>query len=96
MSKRPQEADVDFIRALAELLRANDLTEIEVSREYGDDDALTVTVSQPLRPGAPTAPGAGLGLLGLRERVVLLGGTLESGPGADGHWVLRARIPLGA
>jgi len=65
-------------------------------RLAGDDDALTVAVSQPLRPGAPTAPGAGLGLLGLRERVVLLGGTLESGPGADGHWVLRARIPLRA
>jgi acetyl-CoA carboxylase biotin carboxyl carrier protein len=56
MSKRPQDADVDFIRSLAELLRANDLTEIEVSREYGDDDALTVRVA---RQGSPApAPAA--------------------------------------
>ena len=34
MSKRPQESDVEFIRALAEMLRENDLTEIEVSRDY--------------------------------------------------------------
>ena len=46
MSKRPQESDVDFIKALAELLRAHDLTEIEVSREFGDDDNLTVRVAR--------------------------------------------------
>jgi len=55
MSKRPQESDIDFIKALAELLRSNDLTEIEVSREYGDDDALTVRVA---RQGAPVAAAA--------------------------------------
>jgi acetyl-CoA carboxylase biotin carboxyl carrier protein len=46
MSKRPQESDIEFIKALAELLRANDLTEIEVNRDYGDDDALTVRVAR--------------------------------------------------
>lgn len=46
MNKRPQESDVDFIRALAELLRENDLTEIEVNREYGEDDSLTVRVAR--------------------------------------------------
>ena len=46
MSKRPQESDIDFIRALAELLRENDLTEIEVNRDYGDEDALTVRVAR--------------------------------------------------
>jgi acetyl-CoA carboxylase biotin carboxyl carrier protein len=58
MSKRPQDADVDFIRALAELLRANDLTEIEVSREYGDDDALTVRVARQGSPAPAPAPAA--------------------------------------
>ena len=46
MNKIPQESDIEFIRALAELLRANDLTEIEVNRDYGDDDALTVRVAR--------------------------------------------------
>lgn len=39
-------ADVAFIKALAELLRDNDLTELEVTREYGDDDSLSVRVSR--------------------------------------------------
>ncbi len=55
MSKRPQESDVEFIKALAELLRANDLTEIEVNREYGDDDALTVRVARQITYAAPVA-----------------------------------------
>ncbi len=46
MSKRPQESDIEFIKALAELLRANDLSEIEVSRGFGDDDNLTVRVAR--------------------------------------------------
>ncbi len=53
MNKRPHESDVDFIKALAELLRENDLTEIEVQREYGEDDALTVRVAR--QPAAPLA-----------------------------------------
>jgi acetyl-CoA carboxylase biotin carboxyl carrier protein len=37
---------VSFIRALAELLRENDLTELQVKREYGEDDSLNVRVSR--------------------------------------------------
>ena len=46
MSKKTHDADVAFIKALAELLQENDLTELEVSREYGADDALNVRVSR--------------------------------------------------
>lgn len=49
------DADVDFIRALAELLRENDLTELQVKREYGDDGTLNVRVSR-AAPVAPIAP----------------------------------------
>jgi acetyl-CoA carboxylase biotin carboxyl carrier protein len=56
MSKRPQESDIEFIRSLAELLRANDLTEIEVNRDYGDDDALTVRVARQAAAAAGPAP----------------------------------------
>jgi acetyl-CoA carboxylase biotin carboxyl carrier protein len=46
MKKNTHDADVAFIRALAELLRETDLTEIEVEREYGADDGLSVRVSR--------------------------------------------------
>ena len=45
MSKT-HEADVAFIQALAELLRTNDLTELQVKRDYGEDDSLNVRVSR--------------------------------------------------
>ncbi|RMH53719.1 MAG: acetyl-CoA carboxylase, biotin carboxyl carrier protein, partial [Alphaproteobacteria bacterium] len=40
------EADVAFIRALAELLRDGELGEIEVKRELGGDDVLKVRLSR--------------------------------------------------
>ncbi|MDM7930909.1 acetyl-CoA carboxylase biotin carboxyl carrier protein [Tabrizicola sp.] len=44
MSKQTTETDVAFISALAELLNRNDLTELSVKREYGEDDSLEVRV----------------------------------------------------
>ena len=46
MSKDSNTADVAFIKALAELLDANNLTEIEVERSYGENDSLCVRVSK--------------------------------------------------
>ncbi len=39
-------------------------------------------------------PGADAGLVGLRERVQLVGGTFAAGPTGDGGWRLRAWLPL--
>ncbi|AUG78599.1 histidine kinase [Kitasatospora sp. MMS16-BH015] len=38
-------------------------------------------------------PGGGHGLVGLRERATLLGGTLTAGPTPDGGFLLRAELP---
>ena len=46
MTKKANETDVIFIQALAELLSAQDLTEIEVNRNYGEDDSLNVRISK--------------------------------------------------
>ena len=46
MNNKKHDADVTFIKALAELLRENDLTELQVKRDYGADDSLNVRVSR--------------------------------------------------
>ncbi|QTE28780.1 sensor histidine kinase [Pengzhenrongella sicca] len=60
---------------------------------------LTLVITNPLPPTEPRTggtarpPGAGLGLIGLSERVRLAGGTLAHGVGADSRFVVRASLP---
>ena len=57
MTKNTHDADVAFIRALAELLNENDLTELQVKRDYAEDDSLNVRVSrQPPQQVVAAAP----------------------------------------
>ncbi|WP_084728856.1 sensor histidine kinase [Streptacidiphilus neutrinimicus] len=51
-----------------------------------------VTNSAPARPPAPS-PGAGHGLLGMRERTAMLGGELAAGPTPDGGFEVFAVLP---
>lgn len=46
MTQSRNDADVAFIKALAELLNENDLAELSVKRDYGDNDSLNVKVSK--------------------------------------------------
>ena len=46
MTKKNRDQDVEFIQSLAELLNQNELTELEVSREYGETDKINVRVSK--------------------------------------------------
>jgi signal transduction histidine kinase len=43
--------------------------------------------------GHAAAPGLGHGLLGVRERAALVGGSAEAGPTAEGGWRVRAVLP---
>ena len=56
------------------------------------EDGLVVEVGNALAAGGGL-PGAGAGLVGLRERVQLAGGRLEHGPTPDGEFRLRAWLP---
>ena len=46
MPNKNQKDDVAFVKALAEVLNDNDLTELQVKRNYGTDDSLNVRVSR--------------------------------------------------
>jgi signal transduction histidine kinase len=53
-------------------------------------------------PGPRSAPARSFGqrprygLVGLSERVTMVGGTLTAGPRADAGWIVEADIPLPA
>jgi signal transduction histidine kinase len=60
----------------------------------GDDDSVRLTVwddgdARPVDAGS----SAGFGLLGMAERVRLLGGSFEAGPNRDGGWTVHAELP---
>ncbi len=56
--------------------------------------ALVVTVVNALGDKETPVPGAGAGLVGMTERVRLLGGKVHAGPDG-GRWTVRAEIPTG-
>ena len=56
--------------------------------------ALELEISDTGRGPAPADGETGQGLLGMRERLVLYGGELQTGRGRGGGFEVRARIPL--
>ena len=59
----------------------------------GDAEGVRLTVDD---DGAPTTAGGGAGgygLVGMRERTMLLGGTFHAGPSADRGWRVEATLP---
>ena len=59
--------------------------------EYGPQD-VTVEVSNTGQVPTPEPSVVGHGLIGIRERVGMVGGSVDAGP-ADGGFVVRARLP---
>lgn len=99
----PQAVDLSAYRivqeALANVVRHAPGARTRVS-VASDGAHLTVLVvnGPPERTGSPREPlettGTGHGLVGMRERVRLTGGTLDTGPLPDGGFRVAARLPL--
>ncbi|MBO2447781.1 hypothetical protein J4573_11825 [Actinomadura barringtoniae] len=63
---------------------------------FNDDRVEVKVVNTRPRSDRSHFPGGGAGLIGLRERVALLGGVLEAGPTPDGGFRLDAVLPYEA
>jgi signal transduction histidine kinase len=67
-------------------------TSVQVTGAPGNGLRVDVRNRLPLAGTVSTLPGSGSGLLGLRERVALAGGTLVHGPNSTGEFVVDARL----
>ncbi|MFI9583656.1 sensor histidine kinase [Streptomyces sp. NPDC052236] len=57
-------------------------------------DALAIRVDDDGRATADSAPTPGVGLLGMRERVTILGGRLRAEPRSEGGFSVQAELPV--
>jgi signal transduction histidine kinase len=64
----------------------------EVTVRY-EGDAVLLEIADD-GPGVVNGQAMGHGLVGMRERVAVYGGTLEAGPRPGGGFALRARLPV--
>ena len=67
-------------------------TTVAITGDATGGVTIEVTNQRPVAAGS-LLPGAGAGLAGLRERVALVGGTLDAGPTAAGGWRVAAWLP---
>jgi signal transduction histidine kinase len=80
--------------SLTNVVRHAGLATATVRLEYRSDAVVVEIVdSGGSQASAPARP-AGSGIAGMRERAAAVGGTLEAGPGADGGFLVRARLPF--
>uniref|UniRef100_UPI0036A5CB5C sensor histidine kinase n=1 Tax=unclassified Streptomyces TaxID=2593676 RepID=UPI0036A5CB5C len=82
--------------ALANVVRHAPGAPTRVSVTFDAQEVLVLVVNGPARDAvvALETSGTGHGLVGMRERVRLTGGTLDTGPLPDGGFRVAARLPL--
>lgn len=79
--------------ALANTLKHSTATRACVVIRY-DDDRLLVQVNDDGRPREGAEPGGRHGLVGMRERVAMLGGRIDTGPRHEGGYEVLAVLPI--
>ncbi|MFJ6838042.1 sensor histidine kinase [Streptomyces sp. NPDC091209] len=66
---------------------------VHIRLDYGEREVTLDVRDSGGRPGELSGSGAGYGLLGMRERAELLGGSLDAGPGEEG-FVVTLKVPV--
>ncbi|WP_158580069.1 sensor histidine kinase [Geodermatophilus marinus] len=94
----PAGVDVSVYRivqeAVSNAMRHAPGATVEVAVDIRPDRLELQVANGPARQPPTGGPGAGHGLLGMRERVGMLGGTLTAAPDYGGGFTVRARLPL--
>jgi signal transduction histidine kinase len=80
--------------ALTNTLKHAGAAHARVRLRYSDDEMEVDVVDDGRGVRAATENGKGQGLVGMRERVAMLGGRLEAGYRANGGFEVRATLPL--
>jgi signal transduction histidine kinase len=80
--------------ALTNTLKHARATRAEVLLHYRDTELELEIRDDGVAAAAAGANGSGHGLIGMRERLSLLGGTLAAGPRSEGGFTVAARLPL--
>jgi signal transduction histidine kinase len=94
---RPLPAAVDLSayrivqEALTNVLKHAGAEQARVLLRYGDELVVEVTDDG----NGPTNGATGSGLIGMRERAALLGGTIHAGVASGGGYRVRASLPTG-
>jgi signal transduction histidine kinase len=96
----PPSVELTSYRVVQEALtnvrrHAGTVTKVDV-RLCRVDDRLVIEVNDDGRGAAADAVPEGFGLIGMRERISTVGGTLDVGPHRGGGWRVRAELPVGA
>lgn len=78
--------------SLTNVLRHSGSGQAKVTLTYGPDD-LVLAVSNPV--AGPSQAGSGLGIPGMRQRVLALGGEFSAGRADNSHFEVFARLPTG-
>jgi signal transduction histidine kinase len=94
----PAALDLSVYRIVQEAL-TNTLKHARASRadvvvRYADGAIEVVCTDDGVGAAAHSNGGSGHGLIGMRERALMLGGALDTGSDADGGYTVRARLPL--
>ena len=97
---RPLPAGVDLAafrivqEALTNVARHAGASTATVRVTYGQHDLMVEVHDDGKGVASVTTVGTGSGITGMHERAAALGGRLEAGPGSDGGFRVRARLPL--
>jgi signal transduction histidine kinase len=82
--------------ALTNTLKHGQAHRADVIVRCGEDCVELVCTDDGIGAAAPKNGSSGHGLVGMRERTLMLGGVIDAGPRASGGYRVHARIPLSA